>query len=220
MSEECSVVRNHEGFLVDTCTGEVLGFDNYSTDDFSKLEYYERLSRTKNNKAGKSKREAGDIKKVILDYILSVMDDDEKDKFYRILNEVEKHRKPDPALLLAIYEYVMVKEGKPINRDYIKFIKMKGIGRYAVRQKKKLLRKVLNEDPVLDFINTLEPGMRDEALKLYELLKKKNLIHGKAETRKRVLMEYLNDLNKKKEVLENEVVRELIRWDLHHVIVG
>jgi hypothetical protein len=220
MSEECSVVRNHEGFLVDTCTGEVLGFDNYSTDDFSKLEYYERSSRTKNNKAGKPKREAGDIKKVILDYILSVMDDDEKDKFYRILNEVEKHRKPDPALLLAIYEYVMVKEGKPINRDYIKFIKMKGIGRYAVRQKKKLLRKVLKEDPVLDFINTLEPGMRDEALKLYELLKEKNLIHGKAETRKRVLTEYLNDLNKKKEVLENEVVRELIRWDLHHVIVG
>ena len=218
MSGECSVVRNREGFLVDTCTGEVLGFDNYSTDDFSKLEYYERASRTKNSKVGEPERGAGNIKKIILDYVLSVMDDDEKDRFFKILNEIEKYRKPDPALLLAVYEYVMAKEGKTISRDYIRFIKMKGIGKHAVRQKKKLLRKVLKEDPVLDFINTLEPGVRDEALKLYELLKKENLVYGKAETRKRVLLEYLNDPDKKKEVLEKEMAEGLVRWDLYYVI--
>jgi len=205
---------------VDTCTGEVLGLDNYSTDDFSKLEYYERVNNFKKSRPGKTGKGVKDIGKIVLNYILSVMNEEEKDRFFKILNEIEKHRKPDPALLLAIYEYIITKEGKPINRDYVKFIKMKGVGKYAVRQKKKLLRKVLKEDPVLDFINTLEPGMRDEALKLYELLKKENLIHGKAETRKKVLVEYLNDLNKKKEVLENEVMGELIRWDLHHVIVG
>jgi len=220
MSGECGVVRNREGFLVNTCTGEVLGFDSYSTDDFSKLEYYERVNVNRNNKVRKPKRGVGDIKKVILDYILSVMDDDEKDKFFKILNEIEEHRKPDPALLLAVYEYVMVKEGKTINRDYIKFIKMKGIGKHAVRQKKKLLRKILKEDPVLDFINTLEPGVRDEAMKLYELLKKENLVYGKAETRKRVLMEYLNDPNKKKEVLEKEMTEGLVRWDLYYVITA
>ena len=218
MSGECSVVRNREGFLVDTCTGEVLGFDNYSTDDFSKLEYYERASRTKNSKVGEPKRGAGNIKKIILDYVLSVMDDDEKDRFFKILNKIEKYRKPDPALLLAVYEYVIAKEGKTISRDYIRFIKMKGIGKHAVRQKKKLLRKVLKEDPVLDFINTLEPGVRDEALKLYELLKKENLAYGKAETRKRVLLEYLNDPDKKKEVLEKEMAEGLVRWDLYYVI--
>jgi hypothetical protein len=211
-------VRNREGFLVDTCTGEVLGFDNYSTDDFSKLEYYERASRTKNSKVGEPKRGAGNIKKIILDYVLSVMDDDEKDRFFKILNKIEKYRKPDPALLLAVYEYVIAKEGKTISRDYIRFIKMKGIGKHAVRQKKKLLRKVLKEDPVLDFINALEPGVRDEALKLYELLKKENLAYGKAETRKRVLLEYLNDPDKKKEVLEKEMAEGLVRWDLYYVI--
>jgi hypothetical protein len=218
MSEECNVVRNHEGFLVDTCTGEVIGFDNYSADDFSKLEYYERVNTNKNNKVGRPKREVGDIKKVVLDYLLSVMNNEEKDKFYRILDKVRGHRKPDPALFLAIYEYVMVKEGKRVNREYIRFIKMRGIGKYAIRQRKKFLMKVLKEDPVLEFVSTLEPEKRDEALKLYEILKRKNLIHGKAETRKRVLMEYLNDPNKKKKVLEKEMTEGLVRWDLYYVI--
>jgi hypothetical protein len=220
MSEECDIVRNREGFLVNTCTGEVLGFDNYSTDDFSKLAYYGRVGTPKRSRTGKTRKGVKDIDKIVLDYLLSVMDEDEKDKFYRVLDEVEKHRKPDPALLLAIYEYVMTKEGKTISRDYIKFMKMKGkgVGKYAIRQRKRFLMKVLREDPVLEFINTLEPDVRDEALELYDILKKKGLIYGKAETRKRILMEYLNDNNKKKEVLEKEMIEVLIRWDLDYVI--
>jgi len=220
MSGECGVVKNHEGFLVNTCTGEVLDFDNYSYDDFSKLGYYERVNASRRGGTGKPRKGVKDVNRIVLDYLLSVMDEDEKDRFYRILNEVEKYRKPDPALLLAIYEYVVVKEGKTVSREYIKFMKMKGkgMGKYAIRQRKKFIMKVLKEDPVLEFINSLEPGARDEALKLYGILKRKNLVYGKAETRKRVLMEYLNDRNKKKDVLEDEMAEGLVRWNLYYTI--
>ena len=47
--QECYKVRNSEGFLVDSCTGEVVDFENYAYQDYSNLEYYER--------AGSQKRE-------------------------------------------------------------------------------------------------------------------------------------------------------------------
>jgi len=194
-----------------------VGFDYYSYDDFSKLEYYERRGSRKKDRSRKGVK---DVNEIVLDYLLSVMDEEEKDRFYRVLDKVKEHRKPDPALLLAVYEYVMVKEGKVVNRDYIKFIKfkVKGMGKYAIRQRKKFLGKILKEDPVLDFINTLEPGMRKEAVKLYEVLKKENLIHGKAEARKKILLEYLNDYDKKKQVLEMEFTEELVRWNFYDIV--
>jgi hypothetical protein len=184
------------------------------------LEYYERVSSLKKGEKKRARKEIKDIKRIVLNYVLSVMTEQEKDKFYKILNEIEKHRKPDAALLLAIYEYIISKEGKVVTRDYIKFLKMKGLGRYAIRQKKKLLRKVLREDPVLDFINSLDSEKREEALKLYEILKKRNLVYGRAETRKKILLKYLNDVEKKKELLEEHYVEELIRWNFHYVLIS
>ena len=215
MPEECTIIRNHEGYLVNSCTGEVVGFENYDITNYSNLEYYERVSSQKRE----SEKEIRDVKKIVLNYLLSVMSDEEKDKFYEILNEVEKHRKADVALYLAIYEYIITKEGKVVTRDYIEFLKTKGVGRYAIRQKKKLLRHIIKEDPVIHYINSLDKEKREEALKLYEILKTKNLIYGKAETRKKILLEYLNNEEKKKRVLEEYYVEELIRWNFNHVTV-
>jgi hypothetical protein len=219
-TEECTIIKNPEGFLVNSCTGEVLQFVNYEYQDYSNLKYYERVSSLKKGEKKRARKEIKDIKRIVLNYVLSVMTEQEKDKFFKILNEIEKHRKPDAALLLAIYEYIISKEGKVVTRDYIKFLKMKGLGRYAIRQKKKLLRKVLREDPVLDFINSLDSEKREEALKLYEILKKRNLVYGRAETRKKILLKYLNDVEKKKELLEEHYVEELIRWNFHYVLIS
>jgi hypothetical protein len=216
MPEECTIIKNVEGYLVNSCTGEVLDFENYDVTDYSNLEYYERVSSSKKRA---EKKEIRDMKKIVLSYLLSVMSDEEKDKFYRILNEVEKHRKVDVALYLAIYEYIITKEGKVVTRDYIEFLKTKGVGRYAIRQKKKLLRHIIKEDPVIHYISSLDKEKREEALKLYEILKAKNLIYGKAETRKKILLEYLNNEEKKKRVLEEYYVEELIKWNFNHVTV-
>jgi len=213
-TEECVTIRNHEGFLVNSCTGEVVEFENYTNQDYSNLEYYERVNTQKRRKT-----ESKDMKKVVLNYLFSVMSDEEKDKFYRILNEVDKHRKADIALYLAIYEYIIAKEGKLVTRDYIEFLNMKGVGRYAIRQKKKLLRHLIKEDPVIHYINSLNMKEREEALKVYELLKKKNLIYGRAETRKKILLEYLNDEKKKKSLLEEHYAEELVRWNFNYITV-
>jgi len=213
-TEECIVVKNQEGFLVNSCTGEVIEFENYTNQDYSNLEYYERVNPPK-----KMKTELKDMKKVVLNYLFSVMSDEEKDKFYRILNEVEKHRKADIALYLAIYEYIITKEGKVVNRDYIEFLNMKGVGRYAIRQKKKLLRNLIKEDPVIHYINSLDMKEREEALKVYELLKKKNLLYGRAETRKKLLLEYLRNEEKKKSLLEEHYIEELVRWNFNYITV-
>jgi hypothetical protein len=88
---------------------------------------------------------------------------------------------------------------------------MKGLGKYAIRQRKKLLRKILKEDPVIDFINNEYDGDKDEALKIYELLKKHGIIYGKSEIRKKILLEYLNDEKNKKSLLEKERMEEIKR---------
>ena len=178
--QECYKVRNSEGFLVDSCTGEVVDCENYTYQDYSNLEYYEMASSKRETK----RRETYDTKKVVLNYLLSIMNENEKEEFLKIFNRLEERK--DPALYLAIYEYIITKEGKVVTRDYIKFLKMKGVGRYAIRQKKKLLRRIIKEDPVLDYINSLDPEKREEALKVYEMLKRKGILYGRAETRKEI----------------------------------
>jgi N-glycosylase/DNA lyase len=147
------------------------------------------------------------------------MSAEEKDKFFEILSKVEKVKRPDPALLLAIYEYILAKEGKTVNREYIKFMKMRGIGKYAIRQKKKLIRQIIKEDPVLNYINSLNEKDRWLATKIYEILREKNVLDGRVETRKRTLLEYINNPNKKKKVLEEHYVKELIRWNFDYISV-
>ncbi|ADB87210.1 hypothetical protein LD85_1543 [Saccharolobus islandicus L.D.8.5] len=196
---------------MDSCTGEVVDFDNYDVTDYSNLEYYEMISSKRETK----RKETYDMKKVVLNYLLSIMNENEKEEFFKIFSKLGERK--DPALYLAIYEYIITKEGKVVTRDYVKFLKMKGLGRYAIRQKKKLLRKMLKEDPVLEYINNEYSGNKEEALKIYEILKKKNLIYGRAETRKRILLEYLNDSRKKK-LLEEYYVENLIRWNFNNVI--
>jgi N-glycosylase/DNA lyase len=213
MPEECTIIKNHEGYLVNSCTGEVVDFENYAYQDYSNLEYYERVSSQKRET---EKKEITDMKKIVLNYLQSVMTEKEKEMFYKILQKVGEE-KLDAAYYLAIYEYILSKENKTVDRNYLKFLKMKGLGRYAIRQKKKLLRRIIKEDPVLDYINSLDLEKREEALKVYEILKKKNLIYGRAETRKKILLEYLNNEEKKKELLEEYYVEELIRWNFHYV---
>jgi hypothetical protein len=86
---------------------------------------------------------------------------------------------------------------------------MKGVGRYAIRQKKKLLRHIIKEDPVLDYINSLDPEKREEALKVYEMLKRKGILYGRAETRKEILMKYLKDKNKLRQLIEEEKLNDI-----------
>jgi len=214
-SEECTIIKNVEENLVNNCTGEVVDFENYAYQDYSNLEYYERVSSSKKKE---TKKEIRDMKKIVLNYLQSVMTEEEKEMFYKILQKVGEE-KLDGAYYLAIYEYILSKENKTVDRNYLKFLKMKGLGRYAIRQKKKLLRRIIKEDPVIHYINSLDPEEREEALKVYEILKKKNLIYGRAETRKKILLEYLNDAGKKKELLEEYYVEELIRWNFHYVAV-
>jgi len=215
MPEECYKVRNNEGFLVDSCTGEVVDFENYTYQDYSNLEYYERVSSSKKKE---TKKEIKDMKKIMFNYLQNVMTDEEKDMFYKILQKIDE-KKLDAAYYLAIYEYILSKENKTVDRNYLKFLKTKGLGRYAIRQKKKLLRRIIKEDPVIHYINSLDMKEREEALKVYELLKKKNLLYGRAETRKKILLEYLKNEEKKKSLLEEHYVEELLRWNFNHVTV-
>jgi len=208
--EECSIVENPEGYMVNSCTGEVLDFENYMYQDYSNLEYYERASKKGGGKVA-------DMKKIVLNYLQSIMTEEEKDMFYKILEKVGED-KLDTAYYLAIYEYILAKENKIVDRNYLKFLKMKGVGRYAIRQKKKLLRRIIKEDPVVHYINSLSPEKREEALKVYEILKEKDLIHGRAETRKKILLEYLNE-EKKRGLLEEHYVKELIRWNFNYVTI-
>ncbi|AKA73825.1 hypothetical protein SULI_07820 [Saccharolobus solfataricus] len=213
MPEECIIIKNSEGYLVNSCTGEVVDFENYTYQDYSNLEYYERASSQKRE----TEKEIKDMKKIVLNYLLSVMSDEEKEMFYKILQKIDE-KKLDAAYYLAIYEYILSKENKTVDRNYLKFLKMKGLGRYAIRQKKKLLRRIIKEDPVIHYINSLDLEKREEALKVYEILKKKNLIYGRAETRKKILLEYLNDSRRKKKLLEEYYVEDLIRWNSNNII--
>ncbi|QXJ30347.1 hypothetical protein [Saccharolobus shibatae] len=210
MVEECTIVTTREGYTVDSCTGEVIDFEAYDSIDYSGLEYYERVS----SKREKSTKEVKDTKKVVLNYLLSIMTDKEKEEFYRILNEIEKHRKADAALYLAIYEYVLEREGKTISRDYINFIKARGIGTYSIRQRKKILRQMLKDDPVVIYIYNEYSGNKEEAMVVYRLLKEYGLINGKAKKRKEILMEYLNNKELKKKLLERYYVESLVKLDV------
>jgi hypothetical protein len=207
MPEECTIIQSREGYLGDSCTGEVLDFVAYDNVDYSGLEYYERVSSSKKRA---EKKEIRDMKKIVLNYLVSIMTEDERDMFYKILQKMDE-KKLDAAYYLAIYEYILSKENKTVDRNYLKFLKMKGLGKYAIRQRKKLLRKILKEDPVIDFINNEYDGDKDDALKIYELLKKHGIIYGKSEKRKKILLEYLNDEIKKKSLLEKERMEEIKR---------
>jgi hypothetical protein len=205
--QECYKVRNSEGFLVDSCTGEVVDFDNYTYQDYSNLEYYERVSSQKRE----TEKEIKDMKKIVLNYLQSVMTEEEKEMFYKILQKIDE-KKLDAAYYLAIYEYILSKENKTVDRNYLKFLKtIKGLGKYSIRQKKKLLRKILKEDPVVDFINNEYHGNKDEALRIYELLKKHGILYGKVETRKKILLKYLSDQKLKEKLFEEERMKEIER---------
>ena len=212
MQEECAVVRTREGYLVNSCTGEVLDFEGYDAVDYSNLEYYERAQAAQ--KARRRTGEVRNLKKVVLNYLLSIMTEDEKEKFYRILDEIERYRKADAAMYLAIYEYVLEREGKMVSRDYLDFLKAKGIGPYSVRQRKKLLRQALHEDPVIHYINNEYEGDREEALLVYNLLKENGLLDGKAKKRKEILLEYLNDKEKKRRLLTRYYVEQYFLYDV------
>ncbi|MEJ2780602.1 hypothetical protein WIW89_06820 [Stygiolobus sp. CP850M] len=207
MPEECTIIKNSEGYLVDSCTGEVVEFENYAYQDYSNLEYYERVSSSKKKE---TKKEIRDMKKIVLNYLLSVMSDEEKEMFYKILQKIDE-KKLDAAYYLAIYEYILSKENKTVDRNYLKFLKMKGLGRYAIRQKKKLLRKILKEDPVIDYIYNEYNGDKDEALRVYELLKKHSILYGKVETRKKILLKYLSDQKLRERLFEEERMKEIER---------
>jgi hypothetical protein len=207
MPEECTNIKNVEGYLVNSCTGEVIDLENYAYQDYSNLEYYERVSSQRRET---EKKEIKDMKKIVLNYLQSVMTEKEKEMFYKILQKVGEE-KLDAAYYLAIYEYILSKENKTVDRNYLKFLKMKGLGKYSIRQKKKLLRKILKEDPVVDFINNEYHGNKNEALRVYELLKKHGILYGKVETRKKILLEYLDDEKKKKSLLQKERMEEIER---------
>ena len=208
---ECQVVRTREGYLVNTCTGEIVDFDGYEGTDFSNIEYYER-AREKVRRAEKDRAKVRNLKKVVLSYLLSIMDERKKEEFYRVLSEVEKHGRVDSAMYIAIFEFIREKEGKPVSRDYLEFLKAKGIGAYSVRQRKKLLRMTLKEDPVIHYINNEYEGDKDEARLVYHLLKRYGLMDGKAKRRKEILLEYLRDEEKKKKLL----VRFYEDWYIMH----
>ena len=210
MQEECTVIRTREGYLVNSCTGEVIDFEGYDAVDYSNLEYYERAQTQGRRRTG----EVRNLKKVVLNYLLSIMTEDEKEKFYRILDEVERYRKADAAMYLAIYEYVLERENRTVSRDYLDFLKAKGIGPYSVRQRKKLLRQALHEDPVVQFINNEYQGDREEALLVYNLLKENGLLDGKAKKRKEILLEYLNDKEKKRRLLARYYVEQYFLYDV------
>ncbi|WP_174861579.1 hypothetical protein [Sulfuracidifex tepidarius] len=203
--EECIIIRNSEGFLVNSCTGEVVDFENYSAVDYSNLEYYERANSLSRKREEKGIR---DMKKIVLNYLLNIMTQEEKEKFYQILNKFDE-KKLDAAYYLAVYEYILEKEGKVVSRDYLKFLRVKGVGSYSIRQRKKILRRKLKEDPVLDYIYNEYEGDKEEALHIYNLLKKYNLIHGRTKKRKKILLEYLRDEKLKKELLEREKIEEI-----------
>jgi hypothetical protein len=207
MPEECTIIQSREGYLTDSCTGEVLDFVAYDNVDYSGLEYYERESSSKKRA---EKKEIRDMKKIVLNYLVSIMTEDEKDMFYKILQKMDE-KKLDAAYYLAIYEYILSKENKTVDRNYLKFLKMKGLGRHAIRQKKKLLRKILKEDPVVDFINNEYHGNKNEALRVYELLKKHGILYGKVETRKKILLKYLSDQKLKERLFEEEKMKEIER---------
>ena len=207
MPEECTIIKNPEGFLVDSCTGEVVDFENYAYQDYSNLEYYERVSSSKKKE---TKKEIRDMKKIVLNYLQSVMTEEEKEMFYKILQKIDE-KKLDVSFYLAIYEYILEREGKVVSREYVRFLKGKGLGSYSIRQKKKILRKILREDSVIHFIYNRYSGDKEEALKIYDLLKRKGILYGKHETRKKILLKYLSDQKLKEKLFEEERMKEIER---------
>lgn len=207
----CQVVKTREGYIVNTCTGEVIDFEGYDVVDYSNLEYYER-TREQVRKTREDRAKIRNLKKVVMNYLLSIMDEREKEEFFRFLNEVERHGRVDSAMYIAIFEFIREKEGKPVSRDYLEFLKAKGIGAHSVRQRKKLLRATLNEDPVINYIDNEYEGDKDEARLVYCLLKRYGLMDGKARRRKEILLEHLRDEEKKKKLL----VRFYEDWYIMH----
>ncbi|ADB87821.1 hypothetical protein [Saccharolobus islandicus] len=207
MPEECTIIQSREGYLIDSCTGEVLDFVAYDNVDYSSLEYYERVSSSKKRA---EKKEIKDMKKIVLNYLQSVMTEEEKEMFYKILQKIDE-KKLDASFYLAIYEYILEREEKVVSREYVRFLKGKGLGSYSIRQKKKILRKILREDSVIHYIYNEYNGDKEEALKIYDLLKRKGILYGKHETRKRILLKYLSDQKLKEKLFEEERMKEIER---------
>jgi hypothetical protein len=69
---------------------------------------------------------------------------------------------------------------------------------------------VVREDPIIHYIYEYS-GDKEEALRIYELLKKKGIMYGKVETRKRILLKYLSDQKLKEKLLEEERMEEIER---------
>ena len=61
---------------MNSCTGEVVDFENYTYQDYSNLEYYERVSSLKKKAENKEIR---DMKKIVQNYLLSLMCDEVKE---------------------------------------------------------------------------------------------------------------------------------------------
>ena len=74
--------------------------------------------------------------------------------------------------------------------------------------------KILREDSVIHFIYNKYSGDKEEALKIYDLLKRKGILYGKVETRKKILLKYLSDQKLKEKLFEEERMKEIERMIL------
>ncbi|MEM2004348.1 MAG: hypothetical protein QXQ37_06805 [Nitrososphaerota archaeon] len=177
-----------------TETGEVLEERVPFTDHYYNNMYVTNVPQIERDREKRSK----DISiEKLKQEILSHLNEKEKDLFYDIL---EKVKRVNVEMLIAIYEYIKEKNGEkvaPLRESF-------GLGSYSIRNKKKVLRQIMRDyDPVLEYINKL-PN-RDLALKVYETLKRKNIITGlKAKKRLEILKKYLENEELLKGLLEKD----------------
>ncbi|WP_338601346.1 hypothetical protein V6M85_13850 [Sulfolobus tengchongensis] len=176
-------------------TGEVLEDRIAYTDSYYNNTYSE-LPPTKENFDREKRSKCISIEKLKQE-ILSHLNEKEKELFFNIIDRIKRI---DVETLVAAYEYIKEKNGERTTtlRESL------GLGSYAIRNKKRYIRAILRGyDPVLDYINSLPD--RELALKVYEYLKKKNIVSGLgAKRRIQILNRYLKSKKKLESLLKEE----------------
>jgi len=197
--EDKIIFDAERGEYICTETGEVLEEraivnDYYHNQNFSKTEFLQ-----KREKSEIEKRSLSISITKLTEYILSRLDENERELFFTI---TEKINKIDAIMLVAIYEYILIKHGE-LDTSLRESL---NIGDHAIRQRKKIIRQILEErDNVADYI---KKHYGEEALRFYEKLKEKNIISGyKSKKRLEIFLRYYNDSKKRREI-EKEIERK------------
>ncbi|QXJ27128.1 Transcription initiation factor IIB [Saccharolobus shibatae B12] len=218
--EECTIIKNYEGFLVDSCTGEVI------TDEYRfSYERYDNLIPVNVKKVDSSDEEKylqymklRDWKNQELDNIIKLLflrigDEKIREEFLSIVENAKKYGKAGVLAAFAIAHYLngISVRTKKLREEF-------AVGMFEYRQIRKILqlkiKKSVNDIDKL-VLNNLE---EEELKKKYMELKEKGVFSGKSvSSRIKILLGERPSVTKSPPKKNNEKVMEVID-DKGHVL--